>query len=119
MLWRLLIDEDTQRRQLVSLLKAAGHDAVTVNEAALQAQEDQAVLAHAFQERRVVLTMNCRDFRALHEAGRDHVGIICVYKDRNSSKDMAIIEIIRAIPNLESSGWNITGRFVALNHWNH
>lgn len=114
---RLLLDEDTQRRWLVSSLKAAGHDAVTVNEAALQAQEDQVVLAHAYQERRVVLTMNCRDFLTLHEAGQEHAGIICIYKDRDPGKDMAVTAIV--ISHLEASGWDFTGQFVALNQWNY
>ena len=116
---RLLIDEDTQRRQLVSLLRATGHDAVTVNEAALQGQEDPAVLAHALQERRVVLTMNCRDFLTLHEAGHAHVGILCIYKDRDPRKNMTMTEIVRAIANLEASDWSFTGQFVALNQWNY
>ena len=116
---RLLVDEDTQRRQIVSSLRATGHDTVTVNEADLQGQEDPTVLAHALQERRVLLTMNCRDFLRLHEAGHAHIGILCIYKDRDPSRNMTLAEIIRAIANLEASDWEFTGQFVALNQWNY
>jgi predicted nuclease of predicted toxin-antitoxin system len=69
---RLLVDEDTQAKRLVKLLREAGHDVLTVEEAGLGAHPDMQVLEYARRENRIVLTRNCEDFRALHEAGTQH-----------------------------------------------
>ena len=116
---RLLIDEDTQDARLVSVLRMAGHDVLTVNEAGLPGQADSAVLAYAFQDNRIVLTMNCRDFLELHNAGGSHSGIVGIYKDRDPRKNMAFAAIAAALTNLTASGWDFAGRFVALNAWNY
>src|SRR5205814_6191578 len=46
----LLVDEDTQARELVARLRAAGHEVLTAGEANLNAQDDAAVLARARPE---------------------------------------------------------------------
>ena len=116
---RLLVDEDTQDARLVSALRQQGHDILTVNEAGLQGQTDNVVLASAFQERRIVLTMNCRDFLELHEATNAHTGIIGIYKDRDPRKNMTFAAIATALANLSASGWEFEGHFVVLNAWNY
>ncbi len=51
---KLLIDEDSQAKVLVSMLRKASHNVVTVNELGLMSQPDEAVLAdltfHGFSE---------------------------------------------------------------------
>ena len=116
---RLLIDEDTQDARLVSMLRMAGHDVLTVNEAGLSGQADSAVLTFAAQDRRVVLTMNCRDFLELHDAGGSHSGIVGIYKGRDLRKNMTFAAIAAALANLTASGWEFAGRFVVLNVWNY
>ena len=59
---KLLIDEDSQAKALVQLLRKAGHDVVTVNEIGLVGQPDPVILAYAKQKNRILLTHNCQDF---------------------------------------------------------
>ncbi len=116
---RLLIDEDTQDARLVSVLRAAGHDVFTVNEAGLTGQPDSAVLAYAAQTRRIVLTMNCRDFLALHDTGAGHAGIAGIYKGSDPRKNMNFTAVAVSLANLLASGWDFAGQFVVLNTWNY
>lgn len=116
---RLLIDEDTQDARLVLMLRTEGHDVLTVNEAGLRGQVDSVVLAHAAQDQRVVLTMNCRDFLEQHQASNAHSGIIGIYQGRDPRKNMTFAEITAALANLTASGWNLAEQFVVLNAWNY
>lgn len=113
----LLLDEDTQAKQLILLLKEAGHDVQTVGEAGLNDQSDTAVLDCARKEGRIVLTRNCGDFQALHRAGPAHPGILGVFQYNNPEKDLRYADIVQAIANLEASGWAFGGEFVVLNQW--
>jgi predicted nuclease of predicted toxin-antitoxin system len=116
---RLLIDEDTQDARLVSMLRTEGHAVVTVNEAGLRGQADSVVLAHAAADQRVVLTFNCCDFLELHEASPAHSGIVTIYQGRDLRKNMTFAEIVTALANLTTSGWNLAEQFVVLNAWNY
>ena len=116
---RLLIDEDTQDARLVLMLRTEGHDCVTVNEVGLRGQPDSVVLAHAAQDQRAVLTMNCRDFLELHEASETHFGIIGIYQSGEIRKNMTFAETAAALANLTASGWDLAEQFVALNAWNY
>ena len=116
---RLLLDEDSQGRVVIRLLREAGHNVVTVSEVELVARSDADVFAFARQERRVLLTRNIRDFLALHDAHPEHPGILGVHMDKDVAKNMKDAEIVRATSNLEQSGWDIAGQFVALNAWNY
>lgn len=59
---RLLIDEDTQAKRLVNLLRSANHDVLTAAEALLNGQPDNLVLDYARGDNRTLLTFNCLDF---------------------------------------------------------
>ena len=101
------------------MLRTEGHDALTVNEAGLRGQADSAVLAHAAQDQRTVLTMNCRDFLELHEFSDTHSGIIAIYQSRDLRKNMTFAEIVAALANLTASSWDLTKQSVVLNAWNY
>ena len=116
---RLLIDEDTQDARLVLMLRTEGHDVVTVNEAGLRGQSDDVVLTYAMRDQRVVLTLNCRDFLELHESAETHSGVIAVYQSGELRKNMTFAQIVAALANLASSGWDFTSQFVVLNAWNY
>jgi predicted nuclease of predicted toxin-antitoxin system len=116
---KLIVDEDSLAKPLIKMLKEAGHNVVTVNEVNLNAQSDLVVLNYARQNARIVLTHNCRDFKALHLEDCNHPGILAIYRDADSSKNMSRPEIVRAIANLEVSEISLSNRFVALNHWNY
>lgn len=115
---RLLVDEDTQAHLLVEMLRAGGHDVLTVSEADLTAKLDQTVLNFARSQQRVLLTRNCDDFSRLHEANPNHSGILAVYQDADLKKAMNYAAIVRAIANLESTGLPLSGQFIVLNQYN-
>ena len=116
---RLLLDEDSQGRIRVRMLRAAGHDVLTVEDAGLHSHNDPEVFAFAKRERRALITRNVRDFLALHEIDPDHSGILAEHQDRDPSKNMSDAAIARAVGNIEASGWKVTGQFVALNGWSY
>lgn len=116
---RLLIDEDSQAKLLVDLLKIAGHDVVTINELELAGSDDTIVLDCARKQERVLLTQNCRDFEALHQLNSSHSGILAIYQDNYSSKDMRLKDIVKAISNLEVAGIPLANQFISLNHWKY
>jgi predicted nuclease of predicted toxin-antitoxin system len=115
---RLLLDADIQDRNLIATLESAGYDVRFANEAGLRVANDDVILSAAVFDNRAVLTYNCDDYRALHMANPNHCGIVAVYKYSERRKNLSDPEIIRALANLESSGWDITGQFVSLNQWN-
>ena len=62
----------------VEELRRLGYDVLTVQETgqANRALSDEAVLAFAYAEERILLTSNRRHFIRLHCEGHDHCGII-------------------------------------------
>lgn len=116
---KLFIDEDTQDKLLVKLLRNAGHDVFTVNEAGLMGQADPLVFNYAKEQERLLLTYNCGDFETLHRQTPHHSGILVVYRDFNSLKNMSFKAIVKAIANLEEAAMDLTNQFISLNHWNY
>ena len=116
---RLLLDEDTQSRRLVNLLRTRGHDVLTVGEANRIGAPDSAVLTLASGANRVLLTRNCADYLALHERTATHSGILCVYQDSDPAKSMRYEDIARALGNLDKSRLPLSGMFLAINAWNY
>jgi len=75
-------------KKVVELLRAMGHDVLTVQEAGkanLKIPDDE-VLAFAIEENRAVLTLNRIDFIRLHYSQPDHAGIIICRDDPNLSR---------------------------------
>ena len=116
---RLLVDEDSQAKRFVNLLKQAGHDVITVNEAGLMSKPDSVVLDYARQEGRTLLTRNCDDFQNLHSLNPVHSGILAVYEYADTSKNMNHQKIVKAIANLETAGFSLDNQFISLNQWNY
>jgi predicted nuclease of predicted toxin-antitoxin system len=114
---RLLIDEDSQAKRLVKLLRSANHDVLTAAEAGLNGQPDNVVLDYAIHKNRTLLTFNCRDFQKLHSINSNHSGILAVYRDAQFSKNMDFQTIVKAIANIEASGISLTNQFISLNQW--
>ena len=116
---KLLIDEDSQAKVLVQLLRKAGHDVVTVNEIGLVGQPDPVILAYAKQNNRVLLTHNCQDFKLLHQQDSNHPGILLVYRDADFSKNMSRQNIVQAITNLEAASISLSNQLFSLNQWSY
>lgn len=115
---RILVDEDSQSRALVAVLRSAGLDVRTAREEKLDGCEDAVVLARATSIDRAVLTKNADDFAELHETNREHSGILAIYESCDRSKNMSFAEIVKALGNLDQSGLDVRGQFVPLNAWN-
>lgn len=116
---RFLLDEDAQASLLAKLLRQAGHDVVTVNEAGLVRQADSIVLEYARGEMHLLITYNCDDFEALHDANPFHPGILVVYRDANASKNMSFRMMVSALANLEAANIPLENQFIALNPWKY
>ena len=63
---------------VVEELRRLGHDVLTIQETGQsgRAMPDEAVLAFAHAEDRILLTLNRRHFIRLHNDGADHSGIV-------------------------------------------
>jgi len=88
---RLLLDEDSQARRLVELLRARDHDVLTVGESNRAGAPDRVVLDMATGAHRFLLTRNCADYLALHEQGIAHSGILCI----EGRSDRIIFELLQ------------------------
>ncbi|MBX9879919.1 MAG: DUF5615 family PIN-like protein [Candidatus Obscuribacterales bacterium] len=118
---KLLLDEDSQSRQLVILLTKDGHDVLTVNDAGLASKSDKEIFEFAIKKKRIILTSNCRDFLLLAQeyvnASKRYPGLFLVYKDNKRGKDMSRAEIAKAIANVESAGLSLQSEIITLNHY--
>lgn len=68
---------------VVEGLRRLGHDVLTIQEAgqANQSLSDEAVLAFAYAEGRMLLTLNRKHFVRLHREQREHCGIVACTVD--------------------------------------
>lgn len=99
---RLYADEQFPKR-VVQLLRALGHDVLTVREAGKANQKipDEEVLTFAIGDDRAVLTLNRKDFFRLHRSQPDHAGIIACKDDRDKERMSARINnAISSVDNL-------------------
>ncbi len=67
---------------VVEMLRQLGHDVLTIFEAGKgnQRYPDDAILTDATLDERIVLTVNRKDFKRLHNEGIQHSGIVlCTY----------------------------------------
>jgi Domain of unknown function (DUF5615) len=89
---RLYTDENFPTKVAARLRPA--HDVLTCQEAgqAERGVPDEQVLAFAHTRGRAVLTHNRKHFRHLHEAGREHSGIIICTADRDAAALAARID---------------------------
>lgn len=116
---RLLVDEDSQSKRLVSVLGKAGHEVLAINEVGLAGSSDDVVLDYAREKNRILLTHNCDDFEDLHKINPNHPGILAVYRNADRFKNMSFKDIVKAISNLEAAGIPLANQFISLNHWNY
>lgn len=114
---RILVDEDSQARAQLNILRGDGHDVVAVGELGKNGTADPEVLELAQSLERVLLTHNTEDFHDLHRKRPGHRGIMAVHRDADPRKNMNHAQIGAAIRRLETSGVTIAGDFHVLNYW--
>lgn len=88
---------------VVELLRALGHDVLTVQDAgnADRGISDEEVLAFAIQQERSILTLNRDDFIRLHRRNSNHFGIVVCTNNRNWKQFAARIDEVVAAENLQ------------------
>ncbi len=81
----LFADEDFPL-PTVERLRKLGHDVLTTHEAGLAniGTDDPEILAEATRLERAVMTMNRRDFIALHRRDPNHAGIVVCTRDSDT-----------------------------------
>lgn len=114
---RLLVDEDSEGKLLLLLLRDHQNDVLTVTEAGLASHSDAQVMELARKECRVVLTRNAADYAALHDVDQNHSGILVEYQHRDPRKNLSAADIVRAIGNIETAMPDLIGQFPAVNAW--
>lgn len=114
---RILVDEDTQARRLVEMLRAGGHDVLTIGEAGVIGIPDASVIELARVQQRILLTRNCDDFLIIHQINPEHSGILAIYQDGDLIKNMSYTAIVKAIDNLQNTGLCLQGQFIVLNQY--
>jgi predicted nuclease of predicted toxin-antitoxin system len=114
---RILVDEDSQARAQLKILRGDGHDVVAIGELDKNGIPDPEVFDLAQMLGRVLLTHNTDDFHELHRERPSHRGIIAVYRNADPRKNMNHAQIAAAIRRFETSGVAITGEFHGLNLW--
>jgi predicted nuclease of predicted toxin-antitoxin system len=116
---KIYLDDCAYAKELVRLLKAAGHQVTMPQQAGTTGREDEAHLRYAADQSMVLLTKNPDDFLELHRKYPQHAGILLVYQDNDPDRDMNHAEIVRAIANLEQAGVAFAGSCHVLNAWRY
>ena len=112
------LDEDVQSHALVAGLRARAVDVMTSSEASRNETDDDAQLAFASQEGRVIVSSNVVDFPRIHgeslDAGRDHADIVMVPQQR-----WQVGEVVRRLLALRDglSAETMRNRLEYLSHW--
>src|SRR5262249_3720681 len=118
---RLYLDDDMDANVLIRFLQEEGHEVMSPRAIAMRGAEDEAHLRYAATHHGWVATANIRDFLTLHqtwqEEGRQHAGILALYRENNPQRDMTYAQIARAISRLERAGLPLQNTFHNLNMW--
>jgi predicted nuclease of predicted toxin-antitoxin system len=114
---RILVDEDSQARAQLNILRGDGHDVVAIGELGKNGTPDPDVFDLAQSLERVLLTHNTEDFHELHRERPGHCGIMAVHRGADPRKNMSHAQIAVAVHRLETSGVAIAGDFHVLNYW--
>ena len=100
---------------IVEKLRYFGHDVLTSYQAgqANQGIPDDDVLKFAYENERIVITLNREDFISLHREGKEHSGIIICKDDRDyEAQAYKVNEIILDNTELKSRLFRVKKRNV-------
>src|SRR5687768_9898778 len=118
---RLYLDDDMDANVLISVLQEEGHEVISPRAVAMRGAQDAAHLRYAAARQYAVVTANVGDFLTLHqtwqEEGRQHAGILALYRENNPRRDMTYAQMAQAISRLERAGLPLQNTFHNLNMW--
>jgi len=98
---KLLIDEDLSPRIAHLLCEQCLIDSISVRDRGLLSSNDQEILEYAFQEDRILVTANIRDFEELSRSYEVHPGIVLI-RDGSLLRDEQITIVKNAIQAIEA-----------------
>ena len=98
---KLLIDEDLSPRVAYLLCEQLLIDSISVRDRGLLSSNDPEVLEYAFQEDRILVTANIRDFEQLARSYEVHPGIVLI-RDGSLLREEQIIIVKNAIQAIEA-----------------
>lgn len=107
----LLYSNENFPLKVAQLLRDMGHDVLSSHEAGNSNQRipDEAVLAFAVQSNRILLTLNRRDFIALHSQTPNHAGIIVCTQSADLQEQAEQIHLV-----IQGAG-SLTGTLIRVN----
>ena len=111
---RLLIDENCAQAELLSRLRAAGHDVETVVAAVGSGARDEDVVSYAIAQRRAIVTKDIADFTELLSDRDDHAGLLLIREGAHERR-MTASDLARAIDNISATYSRIDSYVLALN----
>ena len=118
---RLYLDDDLDSNALTRLLEQTGHEVISPRAVGRRGVADEEHLHYAAAQGLVLLTANAGDFIDLHHAwvqqGRQHSGVLIVYRENNPVKDMSFSQIAQAVTLLEESRVPLANALHGLNRW--
>lgn len=118
---KVYLDDDLDSNRLIGLLRRSGHTPVSPRIAGTRGTSDEQHLIYAAANNLVILTANAIDFVNIHnrwaQEGRDHAGILVVYRENNPIRDMSFAEIADAVKHIEQSGTALSNKIQNLNFW--
>lgn len=104
---RRCLDEDVIP-ELARVLRAAGHDVISVHEVGAFGLSDEEQLARASAEGRALLSFNFRHFLVIARdwlnVGRSHAGIVVSYRQYRRSELRDLARSVTALLNSVSAG---------------
>lgn len=98
---KLLIDEDLSPRVAHLLCEQCLIDSISVRDRGLLSSNDQEILEYAFQEDRILVTANIRDFEKLARSCEVHPGIVLI-RDGSLLRDEQITIVKNATQAIEA-----------------
>ncbi len=118
---RLYLDDDLDSNLLVGLLKRFGHEVTSPRAVGMRGAPDERHLEYAAANGLVLMSANAGDFVQLNRTWvqnrTDHNGILVVYRENNTARDMSFGEIADAVGALEESSIPIGNTCQNLNFW--
>jgi hypothetical protein len=93
---------------VAGILRGLGHDVVTIQERgrANESTPDPDVLRLATEDRRIVLTLNRKDFYRLHDQSTAHAGIVVCVADDDFSR------LAQRIHDQVGAAGDLTGKLI-------
>lgn len=116
---KIYLDDCADANILIRLLEAAGHQVVTPRQTGIVGKDDEVHLRYATDNGLILLTKNPADFGELHKKDPTHNGILLVYQDNDSGRDMGHAHIVQAIANMEAAGVVFAGACLVVNAWRY